>query len=94
MFHVSDGLYFERVAHDQGHGIGAVRIVKKRDAKLDSPIIFEQIIDADAWASVVSTVSSLGETATTWALFKILQQGGFVDDSLLKTAQNDVKECP
>ena len=55
MFHVKDGLFFERIED------GSVRIVQRKDAKDESPIVFETVIEKDPWASVIATVSKLGE---------------------------------
>jgi len=51
MFHVEDGLCFERMDN------GDVRIIKRHGAHPSSDIIFAQTIDADAWASVIASVS-------------------------------------
>ena len=53
MFHVSDGLYFERLDD------GSVR-VSKQDSK-NGEVIFTNTMDADSWASVVSSMSKGGE---------------------------------
>src|SRR5262245_48432192 len=55
MFHVNNGLYFERV------GDGSVRVVKKESATENAPIIFEYTLDANDWASVISSMSVDGE---------------------------------
>lgn len=51
MFHVEDGLCFERMDN------GDVRIIKRHDGHPSSDIILAQTIDADAWASVIATMS-------------------------------------
>lgn len=51
MFHVSDGLYFDRLAD------GSVRICKK----CGNVNVFDQNIDSNAWASIISSVSKGGE---------------------------------
>lgn len=52
MFHVEKRLYFERLPE------GKVRIYK-----LDSQerLIFEQVLDENSWASVISSMSAGGE---------------------------------
>jgi len=67
MFHVKDGLCFERLE------CGAVRIIMKHPDKEDCNI-FEQIIDPSSWASVVSTVSS-GDSAEMFQIAQAMQQG-------------------
>lgn len=51
MFHSSNGLYFEKLAD------GAVRILKKADNNDSSPVIFDHVLDAGQWASVVAAMS-------------------------------------
>ena len=55
MFHVADGLFFERYA------TGEVRVVKTSDGRMDGPIVFDQIINMHVWASVIATMSYYGE---------------------------------
>jgi hypothetical protein len=55
MFHLQGDLYFEQLPK------GGVRIVKRDGAREDAPINFEISIDANAWASVIATVSYYGE---------------------------------
>lgn len=61
MFHVEKGLYFERVDRDSPDDKGHVRITKRESAFPDSPVVFEVTLDADAWASIISTVSKGNE---------------------------------
>jgi hypothetical protein len=60
MFHVKDGLYFEQLPDNQ------VRIIKRDDGKDDSPIVFEQTLDANHWASVIASMSYYGEEDYGW----------------------------
>lgn len=61
MFHVDDGLCFERIKD------GGVRVVKYESGDgcshgdPDTPMVFGQVIDADGWASIVSSMSKGGE---------------------------------
>lgn len=55
MFHVSDGLFFERLS------TGSVRIVKRETGNPDSAVVFEQIVDESAWCSVIASMSYYGE---------------------------------
>ncbi len=69
MFHVQDGLYFERTPE------GRVLIRKTTTGHADAPVLFEQVVDADAWASVVATVSAFGETSMTFDMARWFQTG-------------------
>jgi hypothetical protein len=63
MFHSKNGLFFDR------NQDGSVKIVvTKGKFPLDAPdeILYQQSLDADTWASVVSTVSKEGETSETF----------------------------
>ena len=55
MFHVRDGLFFERQPG------GAVRILKRTDARDDAAVVLDIVVDKDAWASVIATMSTHGE---------------------------------
>ncbi len=61
MFHYKDGLYFERKED------GTVRVVKTKNlaemptSESDPDIIFQFLVDADSWASIVASVSKSGE---------------------------------
>jgi hypothetical protein len=55
MFHLTDWLYFGRLAD------GAVRILKKESGAEDAPTILDVTIDANQWASVIASMSYLGE---------------------------------
>ena len=69
-FHFKDGWCFKREAD------GSVLLRKFADARLDtSPVIAEATIDPASWASIVASVSALGETGTTWRIFKAAQEG-------------------
>lgn len=78
MFHVSDGLFFERVVPTEINPkkFGGVRIIKRKEAKDDSPIVFEQFLDAESWASVVASMTVLGESGGLWRAIVALQKGG------------------
>lgn len=55
MFHSSDGLYFEKLPD------GGVRILKRSGSQEDSPVIFDHVLDANQWASVIASMSLHGE---------------------------------
>ena len=55
MFHYKDGLYFDRMEN------GDVHLIKREDAHPLSKIILDTVISVDGWASIVSSVSKLGE---------------------------------
>ena len=55
MFHVRDGLFFERQTE------GAIRILKRTNGRDDAPIVFDMVLDKHAWASVIATMSFYGE---------------------------------
>jgi hypothetical protein len=63
MFHVSDGLFFERLED------GKVRIRKTTDGRDGSPVVFEQVIDAGSWSSVVLSMSAFDERPNDWHVF-------------------------
>jgi hypothetical protein len=60
MFHVKDGLYFERLSD------GNVRVLKRRDGKPDSAVVFDMIIDRDSWCSIIASMSYYGEEDYGW----------------------------
>ncbi len=84
MFHVRDGLFFERLNSEPGYGCGCVRIVKRESGRDDAPIVLDMILNASSWASVVASMSILGENGTTHAMIEVLQQGGRVDDRYIR----------
>lgn len=51
MFHINEGLYFEKLPD------GSVRIVKRSGNEPESPVIFDHVLDAGQWASVVAAMS-------------------------------------
>lgn len=55
MFHAKNGLYFERTPD------GGVRILKTRNGHPDSDVVLDMILDADAWCSIIASVSRDGE---------------------------------
>lgn len=79
MFHVKDGLFFERkvVTSESGVLEGHVHIVKTDDGK--DPELRNTVLDVmltpSEWASVVASVSALGENGATHALFLAAQRG-------------------
>lgn len=67
LFHVKDGLYFQRTAK------GGVRIIKTDPTACfdplgypDAPAELDVTLDDGSWASVVAHVSALGETGETY----------------------------
>lgn len=84
MFHLRDGLFFQRIETEPGYGCGCVRIVKHESARDGAPVVFDMIIDASSWASIVSSMSALGESGTTHVLSLVAQQGGFINDSFYR----------
>jgi hypothetical protein len=56
MFHATDGLYFDR-RYD-----GAVRVIRKHGDK----VLNEWIIAPSAWASLVASVTAIGENLVSW----------------------------
>jgi hypothetical protein len=60
MFHVKNGLWFERTEN------GSVHLVKKADARDNAPVMEDIVIDDSSWASIVATVSAQGETGETY----------------------------
>ena len=51
MFHINEGLYFERLPD------GGVRIIKRNGNDAESPVIFDHVLDAGEWGSVVASMS-------------------------------------
>ncbi|MEK6862072.1 MAG: hypothetical protein AABY07_08980 [Nanoarchaeota archaeon] len=69
MFHVKDGLYFERlVSPSIDLDTGEVKIYIYESAELDSKLIQEYIIDPYTWASIVSVVSYYEDSYERWKL--------------------------
>ena len=64
-FHAKEGLFFER----QEDGSVAVKIATYPGKPEVERIV---VLDADAWASVVSVVSASGENGPRWRLAKAL----------------------
>ena len=87
MFHVNNGLYFKRLDD------GSVLIVKRTDSHPDSPIVFEQIIDADSWASIVTSVSAYNETALSFQAARKFHAGeipeNYLQAAIGEKTQND-----
>ncbi len=54
-FHFKDGVYFRR------NKDASVSILIAKDGKADAEIEREITIDKDSWASIISSVSELGE---------------------------------
>ena len=81
MFHVKNGLFFERIDAsklDKDHAAefyGGVRILVTKDGKEGSPVVFEQMLTAEAWASVVASMTVLGESGATFRMMVALQKG-------------------
>ncbi len=69
MLHTSNGLYFKRLAN------GDVYICKKTDSSEDAVILFEQIVNVDTWASVVSHVSHYKKTNFSFEIAKMFHMG-------------------
>lgn len=55
MLYLNEGLYFENLPD------GKVRILKRSGSQDDSPVIFDHVLDANQWASVIATMSNYGE---------------------------------
>ena len=87
MFHVSNGLYFKRLND------GSVLIVKRTDSSEDSQIVFEQVIDADYWASIVASVSVYNELALSFQAAKKFHAGeipeNYLQAAIGEKTQND-----
>lgn len=60
MFHVKEGLYFERTTY------GGVHITKRSTAHPESPIEMDMIINDSEWASIMASVSARNETGETY----------------------------
>lgn len=68
-FHSKDGLYFVRIVGGQFHG--SVQIVKVHADK-SRQLLVE--FPPNEWASIVATMSALGETGTTFRMFEAMQK--------------------
>lgn len=62
MFHLQNGLWFERLTD------GSVRIIKTYDGRDPRPdnIVLDETTDEAGWASVVCSVSKDGEDNARW----------------------------
>lgn len=69
MFHVANGLFFQRLDDS-----GAVRIVKRESNDPESPIQFDAVLTAHAWMSVVTEVG-YNPGATAHALANEIHRG-------------------
>jgi hypothetical protein len=71
MFHLRDGLFFERADN------GAVRIVKTANGRFpgDDQITFDITVPENEWGSVVAMVSSVGETHESWMSARAFHMG-------------------
>lgn len=58
-FHWQDGWYFRRTEN------GSVEVTKTVDPRSDEPAI-QVIIPPEHWASIVCSVSAIGETGERW----------------------------
>jgi hypothetical protein len=74
MFHLKDGIVFER--HGTGETYGGVRIAMLRQGEGMGPGAGETIVETDAsgWASVVASMTAIGETSQTWGMILALQK--------------------
>lgn len=78
MFHWRDGWFFERVANSSSvpdPNYASVRIIKRKEPKDDSPVVVEALIPPSEWASIVASVSALGETGASFRMFEAAQKG-------------------
>ncbi len=72
MFHAKNGLYFERLEN------GSVRILKRKDAMPDSPVIMDETLDNGTFASVICSCSVDREMYGQWsAAMQLLGVPGF-----------------
>jgi len=55
MFHLTDGLFFERLLE------GKVRILKRASGSADAPVVFDLTVDSNSWASIIASMSYYGE---------------------------------
>lgn len=68
IFQAKDGFQFHRIIGGENHGSVKVHIVK------DNVLIWGTLFTAAEWASVVATMSALGETGTTFRMFEAMQK--------------------
>lgn len=68
-FHAKDGWYFERTED------GVVRVYKRSDTQDGSTIVVYGEFDPDIWASIVASVSSVGDQRFAWDLARTLHMG-------------------
>jgi hypothetical protein len=55
MFHVTNGLFFERLTD------GSVRLIKRVSHQENAPVLFEYTLNPNQWASVIASMSYWGE---------------------------------
>ena len=74
MFHLKDNICFERVNRSDNYG--GVRIARLKPGEDPVDGGGETIIETDAsgWASVVASMTALGESAQTWGMILALQK--------------------
>ena len=68
-FHAKDGWFFRRLSD------GSVEIVKRNTAHDDDPIVAQGIFTVEDWASIVASVSGLGESGASFRICESLQRG-------------------
>lgn len=68
-FHAKDGFEFRRIVGGEHHGSVKVHVIK------DGAVIWGSMFKPAEWASVVATMTCLGETGATFTMFEALQKG-------------------
>jgi hypothetical protein len=69
MFHAKNNWYFERQPS------GLVRIVKREGEKAANPILVAVTLTPEMWASIVASVSEMGETGQTFRAALMFHNG-------------------
>lgn len=77
-FHAKDGWLFRRADE-----FGGVEIEKRTNDRAQNPEMYVAF-DADTWASIVASVSALGETSATFQAAKALHSNEITGDELHK----------
>jgi hypothetical protein len=67
-FHWQDNWFFKRLPDGSVH-------IRKYVESGSTALAAEAIIDPSSWASIVASVSALGETGTTFRMFETIQKG-------------------
>jgi len=76
MFHVSEGLCFQRINEptDEAMFYGGVRVIIFKDAKCQGEPKYLKALTAEDWASVVASMTAIGDTSQIFRAVLAMQK--------------------